>query len=176
MTDTVSHLAGEVHSRARAHGTTTIATAESCTGGNIAHQITLNAGSSAYFLGGVVSYANDVKQHVLGVPASVLENPGAVSEPCAKAMAEGVRRLLGADLAVATTGIAGPDGGTARKPVGLVYIAFAFAGDTVVEEHVFPGDRAAVIAAATARALAMLSEALAIDDQPKTGAIATGQG
>jgi PncC family amidohydrolase len=136
----------------------TLATAESCTGGNIAARITRLAGSSAYFQGGVVSYANDVKEHMLGVPGSVLENPGAVSEECARAMAEGARDRLGATLAVSTTGIAGPDGGTARKPVGLVYIGIAAGSRTQVERHVFPGDRAAVIAAATERALELLLE------------------
>ncbi len=134
----------------------TVGTAESCTGGNVAHHITGISGSSGYFLGGVVSYANDVKHGVLGVPESILENPGAVSEPCARAMAEGVRRLLGTDIAVATTGIAGPLGGTARKPVGLVYIGIATANDTIVEKHVFPGDRTAIIDAATRRALELL--------------------
>lgn len=160
MTATLSQLAAEVHELAIAHGSATVATAESCTGGNIAHQLTLNAGSSAYFLGGVVSYANHVKEQVLGVPAEILVNPGAVSEPCALAMAEGVRRLLGADLAVATTGIAGPAGGTVRKPVGLVYIGLASASGAVVEEHVFPGRRAEVIEAATRRALDLLRDAL----------------
>jgi PncC family amidohydrolase len=160
MTVTLSQLAANLHERAVAHGAITVATAESCTGGYIAHQITRHAGSSAYFLGGVVSYANHVKQQVLGVPAAVLASPGAVSEPCALAMADGVRRLLGADLAVATTGIAGPTGGTARKPVGLVYIALATAGSTMVEEHLFPGDRVAVIEAATRRALELLHQAL----------------
>ncbi|HWK79882.1 MAG TPA: nicotinamide-nucleotide amidohydrolase family protein, partial [Thermomicrobiales bacterium] len=101
----------------------TLGTAESCTGGNVAHHITRIAGSSAYFLGGIVSYANAVKHGVLGVPEAVLRNPGAVSEPCARAMAEGARQVLGTTLAVATTGIAGPGGATAFKPVGLVYIA-----------------------------------------------------
>ena len=136
----------------------TLATAESCTGGHIAARITSIAGSSAYFQGGVVSYANDVKEHVLGVPRDVLENPGAVSEECARAMAEGARDRLGATLAVSTTGIAGPDGGTARKPVGLVYIAVADGSRTKVERHVFPGDRTAVINAAAQRALELLLE------------------
>jgi PncC family amidohydrolase len=140
-----------------------VATAESCTGGNVAHRITARAGSSGYFLGGVVSYANEVKHRVLGVPEAVLENPGAVSEPCARAMAEGSRALLGADVAVSTTGVAGPDGGTARKPVGLVYIGLATATETIVEEHVFPGDRAAVIDAATRRALELLLKAALAD-------------
>jgi len=136
----------------------TLATAESCTGGHVAARITSIGGSSAYFQGGIVSYANSVKEHVLGVPANVLENPGAVSEECARAMAEGARDRLGATLAVATTGIAGPDGGTARKPVGLVYIAIAAGSRTKVERHQFDGDRAAVIAAATNRALELLVE------------------
>jgi PncC family amidohydrolase len=136
----------------------TLATAESCTGGHIAARITSIAGSSAYFQGGVVSYANDIKEHVLGVPHDVLENPGAVSEECARAMAEGARDRLGATLAVSTTGIAGPDGGTARKPVGLVYIGIAAGSRTQVERHVFPGDRTAVINAAAQRALELLLE------------------
>lgn len=139
----------------------TIGTAESCTGGNVAHHITQVAGSSAYFLGGIVSYANSVKHGVLGVPESVLENPGAVSEPCARAMAEGARRVLGTTIAVATTGIAGPGGATPFKPVGLAYIAIAAEGcPTQVEEHRFSGDRAAVIAASTTRALERLVAAV----------------
>lgn len=160
MTASLSNLAQELHTLAVEQGNTSIATAESCTGGNIAHQITLNGGSSAYFMGGVVSYANHVKEHVLGVPADVLANPGAVSEPCARAMAEGAHRLLGTDLAVATTGIAGPGGGTERKPVGLVYIGLASGTGTIVEKHVFPGSRAEVIDAATRRALELLKDAL----------------
>ncbi|MGC4189751.1 MAG: CinA family protein [Thermomicrobiales bacterium] len=138
----------------------TVGTAESCTGGNVAHHITRVAGSSAYFLGGIVSYANAVKHGVLGVPEDVLRNPGAVSEPCARAMAEGARRVLGTTLAVATTGIAGPGGATPFKPVGLVYIAIAGEGlETRVEEHRFPGGREAVIAASTTRALELLVDA-----------------
>ncbi len=154
--DSLRPLAARLHDLLSDGRRVTLATAESCTGGTIAHRITRNAGSSAYFLGAVVAYANDVKRDVLGVPEAILDTPGAVSEPCARAMAEGVRRLLRADLAVATTGIAGPAGGTARKPVGLVYIALATPERTVVEEHRFAGDRDAVIEAATDRALAML--------------------
>jgi PncC family amidohydrolase len=142
--------------RAARDAAVTIATAESCTGGNVARRITRIGGSSAYFTGSVVAYANDVKHRVLGVPEDVLANPGAVSEPSARAMAEGVRALLQVDVAVSTTGIAGPDGGTPRKPVGLVYIALAHAGGTTVEEHRFRGDREAVIDAATERALELL--------------------
>lgn len=138
----------------------TVGTAESCTGGLIAHRITRVPGSSAYFSGGIVSYSNDVKHRLLGVPADVLDNPGAVSQPTARAMAEGARRTLGTDLAVATTGIAGPNGGTARKPVGLVYIALASAGNVAVEEHQFRGGREDVIEASATRALELLIEHL----------------
>lgn len=153
-------IEARINAASRAGSPFTIATAESCTGGNVARRITRIGGSSAYFTGSVVAYANEVKHRVLGVPADVLENPGAVSEPCARAMAEGVRALLGTDLAVSTTGIAGPDGGSPRKPVGLVYIALAHGGGTEVEEHRFAGDREAVIDAATERALAMLLAAI----------------
>lgn len=162
MTVTLTELTQDLQQRAIARQIT-VTSAESCTGGNIAHQITRNAGSSGYFLGSVVSYANSVKHQVLGVPADVLENPGAVSEPCARAMAEGVRRVIGADIAVATTGIAGPDGGTERKPVGLVYISLATPSETLVEEHVFPGDREAIIAAATERAITLLHNAVSLE-------------
>ena len=137
-----------------------MATAESCTGGMVAGRIVSIAGSSAYFQGGVVAYANAVKADMLGVPRVILDNPGAVSEACARAMAEGARLRLGAAIAVSTTGIAGPEGGTARKPVGLVYLGVATERGTTVEEHHFAGDRAAVIAAATERALVLLVEAV----------------
>ena len=103
----------------------TLATAESCTGGNIARLLTAQAGASAYFKGGVVAYSNEVKECVLGVRHSTLETHGAVSEETVREMADGVRQRLGADLAIATTGIAGPDGGTKEKPVGTVWIAVA---------------------------------------------------
>lgn len=134
----------------------TVATAESCTGGNVAGRITRVAGSSAYMQGGIVSYSNDAKARLLGVPQSVLDNPGAVSEECARAMAEGAQKALDATFAVSTTGIAGPSGGTDRKPVGLVYIVVAGPEGTLVEKNVFSGDRAQVIEAATYRALELL--------------------
>lgn len=137
-----------------------IATTESCTGGTIAARVTSVSGSSAYFVGGVVSYANDVKERLLRVPAEILANPGAVSEECARAMVEGVCGLLGATHAVSTTGIAGPSGGTARKPVGLVYIGILTPKGTRVERHVFSGDRAAIITAASDRALELLLESI----------------
>jgi PncC family amidohydrolase len=157
MPDTLEH---RIRQALDGRGDVRVATAESCTGGTVAARITSQAGSSAYFVGSVVSYANDVKHGVLGVPEEVLENPGAVSEPTARAMVEGVRDLMNATHAVSTTGIAGPDGGTPRKPVGTVYIGLATPDGARVERHVFPGDRAAVIAAAGDRALALLLEAV----------------
>ncbi len=101
----------------------TLSTAESCTGGNIAHLITSVAGSSVYYMGGVVSYSNAVKSELLGVLDSEIEHYGAVSEPVVRHMAEGVKRRLSTDCAVATSGIAGPGGGTIDKPVGTIWIA-----------------------------------------------------
>jgi nicotinamide-nucleotide amidase len=157
MSDTLEH---RIRQTLDGRDDVRVATAESCTGGTIASRLTSQSGCSAYYVGSVVSYANDVKHRVLGVPEDVLESPGAVSEPCARAMVEGVRDLTHATHAVSTTGIAGPDGGTARKPVGTVYIGIATPEGTRVEHHVFPGDRASVIAAASDRALALLLEAI----------------
>lgn len=142
----------------------TLATAESCTGGNISHLITEVAGCSDVFRGAVVSYCNEVKQRVLGVPAAVLEANGAVSEPTVRAMAEGVARLLDAGCAVATSGIAGPGGAVPGKPVGTVWIAAAIPGLTVAEVCHFDGDRQAVIARASAEALNLLVRTLENSD------------
>jgi len=122
------------------HGKT-VATAESCTGGLIAERLTEVPGSSAYFLGGVVAYANAAKHALLGVPEAMLEEHGAVSEPVARAMAEGARARFGADFAVSTTGISGPDGGSDEKPVGLVHMALASAEGTHADHFVFAVDR-----------------------------------
>jgi nicotinamide-nucleotide amidase len=120
-----------------------LAVAESCTGGLIGHRLTQVPGSSAAFLGGVIAYNNSVKEKTLGVPAHILEREGAVSEATALAMAEGVRRLLGADIGLAVTGIAGPTGGTDDKPVGLTYIALSAASNVLIcEKHLWRGDRA----------------------------------
>lgn len=119
----------------------TLALAESCTGGLIAKRITDVPGSSAYFLSGVATYANEAKIGLLDVPEALLQGKGAVSPEVAMAMAKGVRRLAGSDLAVAVTGIAGPDGGTAEKPVGTVFIALANRAGCTVKGYKFAGDR-----------------------------------
>jgi PncC family amidohydrolase len=134
----------------------TVATAESCTGGGVAAALTSLAGSSDYVMGGIVSYSNAAKAKLLGVPQAILDTRGAVSPECARAMAEGARRAFDTDLAVSTTGIAGPGGGTARKPVGLVYIAVADVDGATAVEHHFAGDRSAVTSAAVKEALVML--------------------
>ncbi len=140
----------------------TISCAESCTGGNIAHKITSIAGSSEYFLGGVVSYANSVKHNVLGVPYEVLQQYGAVSSQVVELMAEGVRRLTGSDYAMATSGVAGPGGGTPEKPVGTVWIAAAGADRVVSRLYHFSGNRQEVIEASTEAAFDLLYEVFEI--------------
>lgn len=134
----------------------TIGTAESITAGAVAARIARPAGASAYLQGGIVSYAYEVKEQILGVPRAVLDNPGAVSDACARHMATGAATALGSTIAVSTTGIAGPAGATTRKLVGLVYIAVTGPNGTVSEEHVFPGDRDAITRASTEKALEML--------------------
>ena len=129
-----------VHSQLTAKGKT-LATAESCTGGTIASQLTALAGASRYFRGGIVAYSNDVKECALGVKHSTLEQHGAVSEQTAREMAEGVRERFDSDYAIATTGIAGPDGGTPTKPVGTVWIAVASRTHTEAALLNFPGRR-----------------------------------
>jgi len=136
----------------------TIALAESCTGGLIGARLTNVPGSSAYFLGGVVAYANQVKENVLGVPEDILQTYGAVSEKTAVAMAKSVRGLLQADLGLGVTGIAGPAGGTEVKPVGLVYIALVAPGSGDCRRFLFPGERAGVRWGASNAALKMIRE------------------
>jgi PncC family amidohydrolase len=119
----------------------TLATAESCTGGLVGHRITNISGSSDYYKGGITAYANDVKTEILHVAREIVEEKGAVSAECAKAMANGVRALLDSDIGISTTGIAGPTGGTPEKPVGLVYIAVATKDYVYHEKHIFHGDR-----------------------------------
>ena len=148
-------LAGIVGNILRRRGLT-LSTAESCTGGNIAHEITAIAGSSDYFMGAVVSYHRDVKQNQLGVSSSDIDQYGVVSQTVAEQMVTGVCRLLGTDCAVATTGVAGPGGGTPETPVGTVWMAAKY-GDKVISQckHI-PGHRQRVIARATNDALLLL--------------------
>lgn len=134
----------------------TVATAESCTGGNIAHLITLVAGSSRYYKGSVVSYANEVKEKVLGVRAGDLQQYGAVSEEVVKQMAEGVKRLLKTDYSIATSGIAGPSGGSDEKPVGTVWIAVAGERGCVAEKFLFNTTRDNFIERTSNQAILML--------------------
>lgn len=133
-----------------------LAVAESCTGGSIASKFTAMAGASAYFYCGVVSYSNESKCDILGVAAEDIEREGAVSEVVAKAMAEGVRRVGGATYGVATTGIAGPTGGSEQKPVGTVWIAVSTPERTIAVKRDCGTDRGQIIARATAYAIKML--------------------
>jgi nicotinamide-nucleotide amidase len=135
-----------------------VATAESCTGGLIAATLTAIAGSSDVVERAFVTYANEAKREMLGVPWEALMGYGAVSDPVARAMAAGALVRSGADLAVSVTGVAGPGGGSAEKPVGLVHLAAARKGrDMIAERHVFPGDRDAIRRVSVLTALTMLA-------------------
>ena len=134
----------------------TLATAESCTGGYLAHMITSVPGSSRYFKGSVIAYSNEVKIAQLGVSTEDLLQHGAVSEEVAKAMAEGVRKELNADIAIATTGIAGPDGGTVEKPVGTVWIAYSDKYKTLAKKFNFSRDRTFIVHWSALAALNMI--------------------
>lgn len=134
----------------------TIACAESCTGGLLTSRLTDVAGSSAYVKGSIVSYSNEIKERLVGVRSDTLAGYGAVSEQTAGEMAEGIRRVIEADIGVGVTGIAGPDGGTPQKPVGLVYIAVAGAQGTVIRENRFKGTRGEIKLQTTETALEMI--------------------
>ena len=134
----------------------TLVTAESCTGGGIGWHLTAVSGSSAVYKGGIISYCNEVKHRVLGVDAQVLETVGAVSTPVAQAMAAGARRVLGADIAVSVTGLAGPGGDEYGNPQGRVYIGYSDAERTVSRDFTFPGDREAVRNSAVEEALRLI--------------------
>ena len=139
----------------------TLGTAESCTGGLIGAMLTSVSGASAVFFGGIISYDNSVKEAVLGVKKETLLTVGAVSHDTAVQMAEGARHVLGTDLAVSVTGIAGPTGGTPAKPVGTVFIAVARKdGKTLCTENHFLGDRDAVRAQTVEKAITLLTEAV----------------
>lgn len=138
----------------------TVSSAESCTGGNIAHRIVENSGSSAYFLGSVVSYSNDIKARVLGVNRSLIDRHGAVSKPVVEEMVKGVCSLMHTRCGMATSGIAGPDGGSAAKPVGTVWFAAKYDDLVVSEVRYFKGTRNEIIEAATNHAMVMLLDVL----------------
>ncbi len=138
----------------------TLATAESCTGGGLSRLLTEIPGASAFFIGGIIAYHNDVKMQLLNVPPETLTHHGAVSSQTAVTMAEEVRSRFKADLGVSITGIAGPSGGSAEKPVGLVYISVADTHRSDVKEHRFPGDRSQVREGAITAALRLILEAI----------------
>jgi nicotinamide-nucleotide amidase len=144
----------------REHGLT-LAVAESCSGGLLGARLTERPGSSDYFIGGVISYANEVKMGLLDVPAGMLAQYGAVSEQVAGAMAAGARAATGSDYALAVSGVAGPDGGTPDKPVGLVYVACGGPRRTKVVRGLYPGDRASVRDYSVSTALHLLRRELA---------------
>jgi nicotinamide-nucleotide amidase len=156
--ETLEQMAGELLKKRGL----TISTAESCTAGLLSNRLTNVPGSSAYFLGGIISYHNDVKTKVLGVDESIIKKHGAVSPECALAMAASARGLFGTQCGVAITGIAGPDGGTAEKPVGLVFIAVDINGGMAARAHKFvlPGSREGVRSRAAQTALWLLLKAL----------------
>ncbi len=143
----------------------TVATAESCTGGLLAGRIVNVAGASDVFETGFITYSNDAKKKYLKVSGKVLKKFGAVSAKCAKQMAEGAARAAGADVGIATTGIAGPGGGTDEKPVGLVYIACSVCGKTKVKECRFDGNRQEVRQQSVEKALKMLNKCLSKIDR-----------
>ena len=135
-----------------------ITTAESCTGGRVASEITKYAGVSSIYPGSVVSYSNKIKQKVLNVRKSTLKNFGAVSRECVKEMLDGVEELMETDISVAISGIAGPTGGTKEKPVGLVYIGVKYKDKLFIEKNIFDGDRNEVQERAKNRAFEMVEK------------------
>jgi len=142
----------------------TLAVAESCTGGNIAHSITSNAGSSEYFKGGVVAYSNEIKSKLLNVPSVMIETYGAVSQQVAESMAVGAQNALNADFSIATTGIAGPDGGSNDKPIGTVWIAVAGPSGVKSEKFIFRHNRERNIIRSTQSALDLLRKLILNDN------------
>lgn len=134
----------------------TVCTVESCTGGNIAHLITTVPGSSGYFSGSVIAYENSVKENVLGVDRRLIEKEGAVSEKVVISMAENARKIFKTDFSLATSGIAGPDGGSSQKPVGTVWLAVSSESGTITEKHIFGTDRSVNITRFSIAALHLL--------------------
>ena len=138
----------------------TVGTVESATGGLISHRLTGVPGSSDYYLGSIISYSNEIKTGIVGVKTDSIARYGAVSATVAKQMAGGGRRLFGVDICLADTGIAGPGGGSANKPVGLFYLGFACKEGTFSRKHIFTGDRAMNKQAAAETALKWLEDYL----------------
>ena len=136
----------------------TLATAESCTGGGIGEVLTAVAGASAVYKGGVISYCDEVKHDLLGVPEEILQTVGAVSAPVAEAMAQGVKRVLGVDVAVSVTGLAGPGDDSFGNPVGTVYIGYADDKESLSRRFFFQGDRQQVRESAVREALKLIIE------------------
>jgi nicotinamide-nucleotide amidase len=157
--DTLSSVVGRLLAERRL----TLATAESLSGGSVGAAITSTPGSSAYYLGGIVAYANAAKESLLGVGAETLRLHGAVSAEAAEAMASGARSRFGADLAVSTTGVAGPEGGSAERPVGLAYVGIATQTAARSERFQFTGTREEVIARTTSHALDLVRRHLVAD-------------
>ncbi len=151
INDLVAQVAEELLSRNQ-----TVATAESCTGGLIGASFTSLSGSSQWYIGGFITYTNEMKEKCLGVGHSTFEKHGAVSEQCARQMVEGARVTTQSDYAISVTGIAGPGGGSEDKPVGLVYIGVSKAGKTVVTKNIFDGDRESVRHQTREKALELL--------------------
>jgi len=137
-----------------------IATAESCTGGLLASHLTRKAGASSYFDRGFITYSNEAKHEQLGVGMNIIETYGAVSEECAKAMAEGALKNSNADIAISITGIAGPDGGTTEKPLGTVIFGYAKKGSSKVIKHQFSGSREDIQNQSAIKALEILIDAI----------------
>jgi PncC family amidohydrolase len=139
----------------------TLAVAESCTGGLLGGYITSAPGASSYFRGGVIAYSNDIKRDILGVPPEYLETHGAVSAPVAESMAAGVAKLFNCGCAISVSGIAGPSGGSAEKPVGLVFVGVSIRGKTQSRSFQFAGDRETVRGESVLAAVGVLIEAVA---------------
>lgn len=154
VSDDTSNTSGRLGDALRRRGWS-CATAESCTGGGIAFAITSIAGSSDYMQGGIIAYSNAVKHALLGVQQTTLDQRGAVSDRCALEMARGVRSALQTDVGISSTGIAGPGGATARKPVGLVYIAVSTPGGEAVRELRLNGDRQQIMRESAQLALSL---------------------
>lgn len=154
MAREIEYTLGEILAKRRK----ILAVAESCTGGLISNLLTNVPGSSIYFAGGIIAYSNRIKIDLLKVPERIIQEDGAVSKSCAVSMAQNIRILMHADYGIGVTGIAGPSGGSAQKPVGSVYVAAADTGKTVCKLFRFEGDRVEVKMKAAAAALKMLKE------------------